>query len=554
MAVAPYEPSQEAADFLRSLRRELQEFSEHFRKDCLLLSIRELADTVAAVEELSTTVDQLQVIGAHALEKQNIAAVGETGRRFTWADPAEDHEDNGRRRQTEFRDTAEYLRKRLKISLGEARRRLRLGESTLPATLMSGEEAPARLPQLGAALAGGHVGGQAATLIRDAVERVRPVAQTGDLQAMEQMLTLQAAEADVDILRTVIKRWETGLDPDGKEPSEELLRARQGVFIRGKRNGLHRLEIAATDEQYEYLVTVMNTAANPRLRHTFSPETGGESGGQEDNAGGGGTGAEELPAGTGAREARAAVAVDAAGNLLPVPAEPTRAQKLLDGLVGACRIALAADKLPATGGHRPQVMITIGYEDLEKQLGGTGQAVFGGLVSAKTVRKIACDADLIPVVLGGRGEVLDVGRAQRLFTPAMRRALVARDGGCIFPACPVPAMWTEAHHAKWWEKGGRTCTGNGCLLCPFHHHLIHEGDWQIVMRDGVPWVIPPAYVDPERKPLRNRYRDAGLPASAELHVACEATGGTLPAPEVPAETSQDPLPVPQPPPRPNPPG
>ncbi|MCG2620896.1 HNH endonuclease [Arthrobacter sp. I2-34] len=484
MAVALYEPTQEASSFLNEVQSALQDFAQHFRDGCQLLSPRELAETTTAVEELSKTVEQLQISAAHALDQQKVATTGESDHRFSWADPASlepDGVEPGKR--TEFRDTADYLRERLKISRSEARRRLRLGESTQPATLITGEQAPPKLPMLGAALAGSHISGRAATLIRDAVERVRPTARAEDLQAMEQMLTRQAAEADTDILVEVIKCWEAGLDPDGREPSDEFLRARQGVFIRGRRNGLHRIEIAATDEQYEYLVTVMNTSTNPRLGRTFAPEDGNEDAGQ-------------------------AAAMDSDGVVQPAPAEPTRAQKLLAGLVDACRMALAADKLPATGGHRPQVMVTIDYEELKKQVGGTGQAVFGGLTSAGTVRRIACDADLIPVVLGGRGEVLDVGRAQRLFTPAMRRALVARDGGCAFPGCTIPAPWTEAHHIIWWEHGGTTSTDNGCLLCSFHHHLIHQGHWQVESRGGIPWFIPPPWTDPERKPLRNRYRQA----------------------------------------------
>jgi len=91
----------------------------------------------------------------------------------------------------------------------------------------------------------------------------------------------------------------------------------------------------------------------------------------------------------------------------------------------------------------------------------------------------------------------------------MRRALTARDGGCAFPGCTIPAPWTEAHHITWWENGGATSIDNGCLLCSFHHHLVHRGHWQIQARGGIPWFIPPPWTDPEQKPLRNRYRQAG---------------------------------------------
>src|SRR4051794_8028095 len=177
MAIAPYEPTQEGSGFLDEVRSVLQDFARRFRDEALLLSIRELAEATAAAEELSKTVEQLQIIEAHALDRQHIAAVGETDRRFTWTEQAPGEGS----RCTEFRNTAEFLRKRLKIDLGEARRRLRLGADTLPKTHLSGEPAPAKLPALGAALARAEIGGRAATLIRNAVERVRPAAEPAAL-------------------------------------------------------------------------------------------------------------------------------------------------------------------------------------------------------------------------------------------------------------------------------------------------------------------------------------------------------------------------------------
>jgi hypothetical protein len=129
------------------------------------------------------------------------------------------------------------------------------------------------------------------------------------------------------------------------------------------------------------------------------------------------------------------------------------------------------------------------------------------------VRRIACDAEIIPVVLAGNGRILDLGRSQRCFPPPLRQAMIARDRGCTFPGCAMPHTWTEAHHITWWERGGRTRTDDGCMLCVFHHHLIHQGDWQITVRDGIPWFVPPAAVDPDRKPIRNHQwlYDAELP-------------------------------------------
>ncbi len=135
----------------------------------------------------------------------------------------------------------------------------------------------------------------------------------------------------------------------------------------------------------------------------------------------------------------------------------------------------------------------------------TGSLLFTGPVTAGTIRKIACDADIIPVVLGGKGQVLDIGRASRVFPPHIRKAITARDRGCAFPQCTIPAPWCEAHHITYWSRGGTTGTGNGTLLCSHHHHVIHKEHWSIQMRTGIPWFIPPPHLDPAQTPRRNRY-------------------------------------------------
>ena len=157
-------------------------------------------------------------------------------------------------------------------------------------------------------------------------------------------------------------------------------------------------------------------------------------------------------------------------------------------------------------------MATIDYRDLLTRLGttgsengATGSLAFTGPVTAFTVRKIACDADIIPVVLGGEGQILDIGRASRVFPPHIRKAITARDRGCAFPQCTIPAPWCEAHHITYWSRGGTTGTGNGTLLCSHHHHVIHKEHWSIQMRTGIPWFIPPPHLDPARTPRRNTY-------------------------------------------------
>ena len=133
------------------------------------------------------------------------------------------------------------------------------------------------------------------------------------------------------------------------------------------------------------------------------------------------------------------------------------------------------------------------------------EAVYTGPISPTIIRALACDADLLPVVLGGAGQVLDVGRTQRLFPARLRRAVTARDGGCAAPGCTMPAPWTEVHHIQWWTRGGPTSVDNGVLLCNRHHIAVHAGSWDITLEDGIPWFVPAPFIDPFRTPLRNHY-------------------------------------------------
>src|SRR6185369_15014444 len=142
-----------------------------------------------------------------------------------------------------------------------------------------------------------------------------------------------------------------------------------------------------------------------------------------------------------------------------------------DALVELARRALADDgpgRLPDSGGERPQVLVTMTLDQLRAGIDAV-VGIDGGLVreplSGAAARRLACDAEVIPVVLGGAGEVLDVGRARRTTTPAQRRALRVRDGGCIGPGCERPPAWTKAHHLQHWADGGRTDIDNLCLLC-----------------------------------------------------------------------------------------
>ena len=103
-----------------------------------------------------------------------------------------------------------------------------------------------------------------------------------------------------------------------------------------------------------------------------------------------------------------------------------------------------------------------------------GSTQGGSLIAPETVRRLACDANVIPTVLGSRGEILDLGRSTRLATPGQLATLCLRDGGCSFPGCTTPAHWCDAHHLIHWADGGRSDLSNLALLCGRHHSVVHR--------------------------------------------------------------------------------
>jgi hypothetical protein len=132
------------------------------------------------------------------------------------------------------------------------------------------------------------------------------------------------------------------------------------------------------------------------------------------------------------------------------------------------------DRMPLHGGDATTVLVTIDLTTLQSDLAGVG-LVGPEPIGAAAVRRLACTAEIIPVVLGGKSEVLDLGRSRRLYTRGQRKAMAVRDQHCRAEGCTVPAAWCEAHHANQpWSKGGRTDLADGALLCSWHHHRAHD--------------------------------------------------------------------------------
>ena len=221
------------------------------------------------------------------------------------------------------------------------------------------------------------------------------------------------------------------------------------------------------------------------------------------------------------------------------PADPdtrTVGQMRADAMYELCRHSLGCDHTESSG-VRTTVVVRMGLNDLmagPSTLGaapggasgagesGAGQSVAGAGVGAGSgvgvgtrrgfgsidgtaqpisvgqLRRLTGDAGLVPEVLGGDSEVLDLGRRARFFTRAQRLALTERDGGCA--KCHAPPEHCEAHHIIWWDHGGRTDLDNGVMLCTRCHHDVHRQGWEIVVYAGRVSSVPPPAIDPRQRP------------------------------------------------------
>ncbi|MER7557246.1 DUF222 domain-containing protein [Nocardioides sp. NPDC126508] len=133
--------------------------------------------------------------------------------------------------------------------------------------------------------------------------------------------------------------------------------------------------------------------------------------------------------------------------------------------------------LPRHGGDATTINVVISMEELRKDLGIATlgyDETNGTVMSAADARRMACNATIIPWVLGGDSEVLDAGRASRLFQPIQRKALRLQHKCCQADGCDVPPEWCDAHHLNPWAAGGKTDLKDGALLCLHHHRLAHN--------------------------------------------------------------------------------
>jgi Domain of unknown function (DUF222) len=354
--------------------------------------------------------------------------------------------------QVGYGTTVELVRAVSRVSRSEARARISAAAEVLPGRGLNGAPMEPKLPATAVAVAEHVIGAADVVVIRSVLARIP--AHVGDEQRaeVEAELARHARTLDAGQLAVLGKRILAYLDQDGPRPKDTPETRRWLRF--GDRDGGVELAGWLDREAAEIVRAALSPLAAPR------PATDAE--------------------------------VDLRN----------ASQRDADALVELAQRALTEGELPTEGGERPQVVVTVSLPVLQGRI-GIGSLALGGPVNADVARRIACDADIIPVVLGSRGEPLDVGRASRTVPTAIRRAVIVRDRGCAFPGCSVPARWCEIHHVTHWADHGLTCVGNCVALCSRHHRLVHHSGWRIEMASSIPEFHPPSWLGgpPRRNPL-----------------------------------------------------
>jgi 5-methylcytosine-specific restriction protein A len=345
----------------------------------------------------------------------------------------------------------------------EARRVVTAAQNALPRLSLAGEALPAVLPATADAFHAGRAGVREveaiAQLMRGPVARRLDV----DLQEFAELeLASRTGEWTPSELRSYGTRLLDRLDQDGPSPDDDAADPVSELFLTPDRSrGGGRLKGRLSAEVYERVAAVLAAKSAPLTA-------------DDDRS-------------LGERQADA-----------------------LAEVFGYVSAHADSDVLPSAGGERPQVHVHIDWDDLRRE----ARAAFldhGGRLTPSELRWLCCDAAVIPIVLGGAGQPLDVGRLRRSIPDGIRRAVTARDRGCAHPGCDRPPAFCEIHHVIPWEHGGATTLSNLVMLCRVHHREMHSSGWEVrIAADGIPEFTPPAWVDTFRAP-RRRPRPPGWP-------------------------------------------
>ncbi|GAA1720806.1 HNH endonuclease signature motif containing protein [Fodinicola feengrottensis] len=350
------------------------------------------------------------------------------------------------------RNTLGMLQDLLRLSPTEASRRYKRALNLCPSQALTGETLAPTLSIASEAMRRGELADSQIDTIVGVVTRLPARVNIKDREEAEASLVEHAKRYTAPGLAKVGRRIHDHLDPDGPAPSEhENETPRRELSLHTGTDGRLNFTGSFDGETGTLFSEILSPLAKPRPAENGTPD------------------------------------------------QRSVSERNGDALAEALNLIADSGKLPIQGAERPHLTITISWDMLRERL-GVAYPYSGAPISPEGVRRLACDADIIPMVLGSDSVPLDVGRNERLITPALRKALIARDKGCA--RCGRPPRWTRGHHVQHWADGGATFLENCVLLCDRCHRLVHHGGWDVRIVDGIVEFLPPAYVDRERRPIR----------------------------------------------------
>jgi len=353
------------------------------------------------------------------------------------------------------RSTAALLRELLRVDPGEARARVRAAASAGPNATLTGESLPPTYPAIARAQARGDISPRHADVIVKTIERLPDAVQAEYGADAEATLVEHAETFDPHVLGRIAARLSAHLDQDGRLHDVAYRDQHRDLTVRQRPDGSAAVTGELTAECAERLLTALDSLARPR------------------------------PEADGVKDAR------------------TAGQRRHDALAALLERGQRAGHLPDVGGVTATVILTM-TDDAWRSGTGTAVTGHGALIpAAEAIHWTGGDARVIAVAMNSMREVTAYSGLHRIFTEGQRLAMNARDGGCTFPACPVPAAWTQAHHVTDWVDTGRTTIADGALVCGYHHRDCINRGWRTRMIDGRPAWVPPRWLDEEQKPRYN---------------------------------------------------
>ncbi|MPY80416.1 MAG: DUF222 domain-containing protein [Actinophytocola sp.] len=354
----------------------------------------------------------------------------------------------------------------LRVSTTEAKKRSTRAELLHP-TREGASEHAAVAPLTAQAAGEGVLNPGQVDAIAEVMNAVPADIDAAERAGYEKILVDLAQQATPMVLRRAGRHLLARLDPDGAEPrDEELAEPERELVWSWNRDNKLKLKATLDSESGQLLETLLSALSKPRPR------------------------------------------VDG------LPDQRTAGQRQGDAFAELLEYTQRATERPTEAGETPVVTVSMSLNQLLRRNTTSGSVptapdLFADTptlnwecpVTAEQARRLACDARIVPAVLGSNSEILDLGRETRTATRAQRRALAARDGGCVM--CSRTVRWCQAHHMVPWEHDGSSDVDNLCLLCSACHRLVHHAGWEVRMAaGGGPECLPPAWLDPAREPRR----------------------------------------------------